>query len=1037
MAAIEKALTDLAVPTGTTAEKTAAAAALASAAKAAGLSALVDTVIDKLKTLANDKKNAPVREGAILAFAALSKEFGHVSTPYLIPQLPFIIEKGADAVNVRAAVESATKNIVSSIDPNGVLTVIPYLFEAAQPKLKWQSRVIALSSVGSLAQIAPAQTTAALPEIIPLLSSHMGDARAEVSKAAEDSLLSVCSVVGNKDIEPFIPVLVSCIARPSEVSECVYKLSATTFVQAVEPPTLAIIVPVLERGLKERSISVQRKVALIIDNMCRLVEVPSYAAPFLPKLLPGLERAKEEVSDPECREVANRAYNVLLRAAGEDGSKNIHGVEIVKATPEEVKAKLLESLSGAGVKSPAASLAEPVITYITSLAVTMSNFYSFEEADWVSMLNVAADAGFSPKDKVVEAAKAFVKNCFRENVERVREEDDEEGDIVCDCEFSLAYGAKILLNNARLRLLRGHRYGICGHNGCGKSTLMRSIANGQVENFPDPEEVRTVYVEHDIQADDADKTVVEYVMTDKRLQDKDEIVRVLGTLGFTNEMIYGSILALSGGWKMKLALARAMLLKADIMLLDEPTNHLDKINVAWLVNYLNNLTNVTCLIVSHDASFLDAVCTNIIHYETFKLRTYKGNLSEFVRKVPEAQSYYELDATPISFKFPEPGYLEGINSKGKAIMKMTRIGFKYPNTERMVLTGVTINLSLSSRVVVVGANGAGKSTMIKLLTNELIPTEGTVWKHPNLRIAYVAQHAFHHIEKHLDKSPSEYIQWRYASGEDKEALTKAASALTEEEEKKMAEKVTIDGEKFVVEQVVSRRRLKSSWEYEVKFVGLGPEKNQWLPRKWLEDQGFGKMVDALDAREAAMAGLHAKPLTAQNIAKHLADVGLEAEFSLHSRMRGLSGGQKVKVVLGAAMWNNPHMLILDEPTNYLDRDSLGAFANAIKDFGGGVVMITHNAEFANAICSETWLVEGGKLNVSGESWTRDTKIEEKELDDEVIDAAGNVIKVEKKVKLSKSEMKRRIKARLKKEAQGLELSDEEPWMEEMRKEMGL
>jgi elongation factor 3 len=105
----------------------------------------------------------------------------------------------------------------------------------------------------------------------------------------------------------------------------------------------------------------------------------------------------------------------------------------------------------------------------------------------------------------------------------------------------------------------------------------------------------------------------------------------------------------------------------------------------------------------------------------------------------------------------------------------------------------------------------------------------------------------------------------------------------------------------------------------------------------------------VDAKEAAMAGLMAKPLTALNVQKHLEDFGLEPEFSTHSLMRGLSGGQKVKVVLGAAMWNNPHILVLDEPTNYLNRDLLGALAEAIKAFGGGVVMITHDREFYQAL----------------------------------------------------------------------------------------
>jgi elongation factor 3 len=90
----------------------------------------------------------------------------------------------------------------------------------------------------------------------------------------------------------------------------------------------------------------------------------------------------------------------------------------------------------------------------------------------------------------------------------------------------------------------------------------------------------------------------------------------------------------------------------------------------------------------------------------------------------------------------------------------------------MLLSGISIQCTLNSRVAVIGANGAGKSTMIKMLTGELLPVEGTVWKHPNLRVAYVAQHAFHHIEQHLDKTPNQYIQWRYATGEDREAMEK-------------------------------------------------------------------------------------------------------------------------------------------------------------------------------------------------------------------------------------------------------------------------
>lgn len=195
------------------------------------------------------------------------------------------------------------------------------------------------------------------------------------------------------------------------------------------------------------------------------------------------------------------------------------------------------------------------------------------------------------------------------------------------------------------------------------------------------------------------------------------------------------------------------------------------------------------------------------------------------------------------------------------------------------------------------------------------------------------------------------------------AQDKAAVKITEEEEKAMAAAVSLDGAKFVVEQVLNRRKFKSTMEYEVSFVGLPPTQNKWMPRRWLEERGYGKLVDQVDAREAAAQGLHAVPLTSANIARHLAEVGLEQEFTLHHRMRGLSGGQKVKVVLGAACWMRPHLLVLDEPTNYLDRDSLGALAGAIKDFGGGVVIISHAGEFINAVTTEKWNIGGGVCKV--------------------------------------------------------------------------
>lgn len=153
-----------------------------------------------------------------------------------------------------------------------------------------------------------------------------------------------------------------------------------------------------------------------------------------------------------------------------------------------------------------------------------------------------------------------------------------------------------------------------------------------------------------LQASLADLSVVNYVAEDPALKGNKTVEQVgdaLSSVGFSDEMQAMPITSLSGGWKMKLALARAMLLGADILLLDEPTNHLDTTNVKWLEDFLVQQTQITSMIVSHDSGFLDHVCTDIIHYNNRRLRRYKGNLSEFVKEVPAAKSYYQLEAASL------------------------------------------------------------------------------------------------------------------------------------------------------------------------------------------------------------------------------------------------------------------------------------------------------------------------------------------------------------------------------------------------------
>merc|ERR1712050_805135 len=173
----------------------------------------------------------------------------------------------------------------------------------------------------------------------------------------------------------------------------------------------------------------------------------------------------------------------------------------------------------------------------------------------------------------------------------------------------------------------------------------------------------------------------------------------------------------------------------------------------------------------------------------------------------------------------------------------------------------------------------------------------------------------------------------------------------------------------VPEATVNRRQKKKekTFEYEVKWTFKPMESNVWVEKEILIKMGYLKLVQREDERQAAMAGLMTKQLTQPSVEQHLANFGVDPESASHTQISQLSGGMKVKVVLAASMWQNPHVLILDEPTNYLDREGLGALVLAIKDYKGGVLIISHNKEFCENVATEKWIMEGGYLRIEGES----------------------------------------------------------------------
>merc|ERR1711907_803426 len=171
----------------------------------------------------------------------------------------------------------------------------------------------------------------------------------------------------------------------------------------------------------------------------------------------------------------------------------------------------------------------------------------------------------------------------------------------------------------------------------------------------------------------------------------------------------------------------------------------------------------------------------------------------------------------------------------------------------------------------------------------------------------------------------------------------------------------------IPDAVLNRKNMKKekTFLYEVKWQFKPIEANAWVPKDTIIKMGYLKMVQREDERQAAMSGLMTKQLTQPGVEKHLGDFGVDAESASHTQINQLSGGMKVKVVLAAAMWQNPHVLILDEPTNYLDREGLGALVLAIKDFQGGVLIIPHNKEFCDGVATEKWIMNKGKLRIEG------------------------------------------------------------------------
>lgn len=495
-------------------------------------------------------------------------------------------------------------------------------------------------------------------------------------------------------------------------------------------------------------------------------------------------------------------------------------------------------------------------------------------------------------------------------------------------------GINLLLDNASATINPKQKVGLVGKNGCGKSTLF-SLIKGEIQtdagSLSFPSQWQLAWVNQETPA--LDIPAIEYAIDGDReyrqLEQKlaianqhnngEQIANIhekldnidawtiraraatlLHGLGFSNEQLQLPVKSYSGGWRMRLNLAQALMCRSDLLLLDEPTNHLDLDAVIWLEKWLSNYQG-TLILISHDRDFLDPLVNKIIHIEQKSLFEYTGNYSSFevqrANKLAQQQSLYESQQQKVAHL---QSYIDRFRAKAtkakqaqsriKMLEKMELIApahvdnpfhFNFKPSEflpspllmmdkvvagyddKIVLDKIKLNLVPGSRIGLLGRNGAGKSTLIKLLAGELQPKEGHINLAKGVQLGYFAQHQLEYLR--ANESPL----WH---------LTQLADPKITEQELR-------------------------------NYLG-----------------GFDFHGD-----------------------------------KVNEPVKTFSGGEKARLVLALIVWQKPNLLLLDEPTNHLDLDMRQALTEAIIGFEGALVVVSHDRHLLRSTTDEFYLVHDHKV----------------------------------------------------------------------------
>jgi len=715
---------------------------------------------------------------------------------------------------------------------------------------------------------------------------------------------------------------------------------------------------------------------------------------FLPKLCEG-EGSGRHLGSGRCFRTASEGNAVGEAAQRQEALQGRAGVEEdVVEYLADTAATLFED---EGV-DPEAAQEELEASFLPLLEE-----YEVSAEDASALCKLVARAAFPPSKTGTGAPSSTGKGKMEAADSAGGNSNAADGDLLCRVtNLLLMYGGSTmpLLKDTTFELVRGHRYGVVGANGSGKTTLMARLASKDLAGFPDT--LRVVHLRHEAFLDGVAATTSarEYARLrcgDSATASALDVARALARVGFDEEFLDKPVVALSGGWQMRLGLACAMVQKASLFLLDEPTNHLDSAGVSWLVSFINNTcvageTGSTAMIVSHDQSFLDKVCTDVIHFTSnSKLAYHSGNFAAFKAKElggddAEAQRLLETTSSPglgvgpaaiDRMAFPQPEKIGDTVSARKApVVTLTKATFQYDGAEGPILCGVDAKLTILSKVGIVGKNGCGKSTLLSLLAGRLHPSsiggvpQGELWWHKGLRLAYIAQHSLVHLGEHLSCTPLEYMQLRFRRGYDEETPQGVKKPQTRKEAERLRTIGAMHGKRGKnVEAIMSRMdpvKDGSNGEplYEVKWKDLGPADNSFEKMKRLKNLGVENLATEFDEKLwYAWAGAPQRPLTTREIVQHLEPFGLSEEVICQRKIEMLSSGQKSKLAFGAAFWTRPQILCLDEPTNYLDPETVEMLQRAIRNFRGGCAVVTHSEKFVEEVCNEVWEVLDGKVRV--------------------------------------------------------------------------